>query len=196
MTITTKAVWSSIDKFCAGFPPDQWEGYEYHGEVAKLGALIAKLGSNLVNTGVQQPGPGGATQYYNSPEAATSAASDQLPSADAMLGPDVLNPNLNAPPMPKIVHPTFDQAVTSGAGLTTKGMILGQILPAALQGAGAGLSAMQVTNSRIQPGIGGAFAAGIQAPFAMKQQQNALQNENLDQQEKQAQIQSIPIQRA
>jgi hypothetical protein len=195
MRITTKAVWNNLEDFCAGANPDRWEGYEYRGEVAKLGALIAKLGSNLTNTGVQQPGPNPTTTYYPSPSAATSAASDQLPSADAMLGPDILNPNMTAPPMPKIVQPDLAQAQTIPGALTTKGILLSQILPAALQGAGAGLSAMQVTNPHIQPGLGGAFAAGIQSPFAMKQQQNALQNEQLDQQQKQVQIQNAPIQR-
>jgi hypothetical protein len=119
----------------------------------------------------------------------------QDPAVSVTENPDKTStPRFTAPPVgvqPTVTRPTFEQAQTI-PGALTKGGVLASLLLPAITGAANGLSAMQVTNPHIQPGLGGAFAAGVNTPNLLKTQQNQLQAENLGLQKEQAQINSIP----
>ena len=190
------------------------ESYEYDGPVIHLGSIFSKLvGGPLTNSGVTDPTTG-ATTFQNSPAAtglamATDAAQNApIPQASEIVNPtigtdgseggQVITHDAYTPPQPKEVHPTFAQANTAGGFLSpelnTKGKILAGIIQAT-QGAAAGAAAAVPTNPHISPGLGPSLAAGFQTPFIQQQQRNSLINEGLAQQEKQAQIQNIPLNR-
>src|SRR5438874_8759348 len=80
----------------------------------KLPAFLQKLFGDLTNSEVQIPGQG--TQYSQDPSQLAQTASRTLPSADAMLGPDVLNPaQTSQAPMPsQIQTPSFADANQAG----------------------------------------------------------------------------------
>ena len=212
MRMTTKAVWNNLEDFCAGLPPDQWEGYEYHGEVAQCGQLFANLTKQAIQTpGANgQPGP---TTYYNPALAgqafgAASAAAAPQPQASEILnptiGPDgseggqVVTHEAYTPPQPVLSHPAFDPLLHPEQ-LSRKGQILDLILNGA-QGAASGWSAGQVTNPKIQPSLGPSFAAGLATPGMLRQQavERQAQETQLgqDAQLRQAQVDNLPQQRA
>jgi hypothetical protein len=184
--VTTKAVFDieTLDLL-------HWEGYEYDGPVALCGKLFA----NLTKSGVVQPS--GSTTYYDSPQDATIAASKQLPSAAAMLGPDVMNPNM-APPanVPTVSTPTFAEAQDKPGALTTKGRALSLIL-SGIEGAAVGDAAARQGSPRTgYPGASAGAVAGLRLPFEQAQQRNELAAEQLQQQKTQAEIAALPQQQA
>lgn len=134
-----------------------------------------------------------STQVGDTPAGGIGPMQD--PAVSVTENPDKTStPRFTAPPVgvqPTVTRPTFEQAQTI-PGALTKGGVLASLLLPAITGAANGLSAMQVTNPHIQPGLGGAFAAGVNTPNLLKTQQNQLQAENLGLQKEQAQINSIP----
>jgi hypothetical protein len=105
-----------------------------------------------------------------------------------------------AAPQPKMGQPTFAQA--SGGGttplsneLTSKGKVLSLLLTAG-QGAARGAAASVPTNPHISPGLGPSIEAGFETIPALKQQQNTLAMQQLEQQKEKAQIASLPLQAA
>lgn len=126
-----------------------------------------------------------------SPSQVLSKANAGLPSADAMMGPDVLNPNQQAPKLPFIGQPSFQQAAQAGAapggvnalspGLSKLGK-LGVLLTSGVQGALAGRAAEEQatvqSGGRRSGGIGMAMEAGYNLPFLRSlQQQNVQQGQ-------------------
>jgi len=168
---------------------------------------MGSLFSNLTHTGVQQPNgqtsfqnnPAATGQALALASAAT--AQPNTSNVDGTLNPDTYTQEVaggpltkqssdnttvtqNAPPVtaqPRVVTPSFGQANDGGtnpfsSALTTKGKVLSGLL-VAMQGAARGAAASVPTNPHISPGIGPALAAGVETPFAMKQQQNELEKE-------------------
>jgi hypothetical protein len=173
-----------------------------------MGAVFSKLSSNLTNPGILSPN---GSMQYSTPAgigpalAAASAATVQpnTSTVDGTLGPDgtsTVTENNNAPAQvsqpPRVLTPTWQQAQASDnpAELTTKGKALSLLL-SGVEGAARGMAAGVPTNPHISPGLGGALAAGVETPFAMKEQSNQLIQQNLEQQRAQAQIQAIPLER-
>jgi hypothetical protein len=166
--------------------------------------------SSAMHNGLTKPAVNisGKTQYFNSPEQAAVAGSSALPSADAMMGPDVLSPSptSQAPIPSQIQQPSFAEANTQGAqsgvgpimnpALTTKGKVLATILGIATSGA-AGWAAGQKGNPR--EGYGGAaagFAAGSQLPFIQAYQKQQLEKGMMDNYLTKAELDNLPYQRA
>src|ERR1017187_2333026 len=134
-----------------------------------------------------------STQVGDTPAGGIGPMQD--PAVSVTENPDKTStPRFTAPPVgvqPTVTRPTFEQAQTI-PGALTKGGVLASLLLPAITGAANGLSAMQVTNPHIQPGLGGAFAAGVNTPNLLKQQSMGLQAEGLGLQKEQAQIAAIP----
>ena len=144
--------------------------------------------------------------------APTVTSSQSAPVPDGGIGPvqdniDSVTPgqdkttvgNSDAPigAQPKLVPQTWAHANSAkdpSSQMTTKGNVLSLLLDAG-RGAANGMAAGVPTNPHISPGIGPSLAAGFNTPFMEKQKQNALTQEELEQQEKQAQIQNIPLNR-
>ena|ERR1017187_1663251 len=144
---------------------------------------MGSIFSSLTKPGVQQPS--GATTNYDNPAQATQAlaaasaatAAPNTSSVDGTIGPDgsstvLANNNAQAPvaAQPKIVNPTWQQAQEKPE-LMTKGGKLLSLLQTGLEGAARGAAAGVPTNPHISPGLGPSLAAGVETPFAMKQQQ-------------------------
>jgi hypothetical protein len=139
----------------------------------KLPGFLQKLFGDLTNSQVQIPGQ--PVQYSQDQSQLAQTASKSLPSADAMLGPDVMNPSpTSQAPMPsQIQTPSFADANQVGGvpgvgavgnpNLTTKGKVLATLISGAFGAlAGAG-----------QKTAGEGFSAGEQLPFiqAMRRQE-------------------------
>src|ERR1035438_2070978 len=167
---------------------------------------MGSIFSSLTKPGVQHPS--GATTNYDNPAQATQAlaaasaatAQPNTSSVDGTIGPDgsstvLANNNAQAPvaAQPKIVTPTWQQAQEKPE-LMTKGGKLLSLLQTGLEGAARGAAAGVPTNPHISPGLGPSLAAGVETPFAMKQQANALLQQNLEQQKEKAQIAALPLQ--
>src|SRR5438874_13445104 len=90
------------------------QGGAVGGPKNKLPAFLQKLFGDLTNSEVQIPGQ--PVQYSQDPSQLAQAASRSLPSADAMLGPDVMNPaTTSQAPMPsQIQTPSFADANQAG----------------------------------------------------------------------------------
>ena len=173
-----------------------------------MGSVFSKLTSNLTNPGILSPN--GSMQYSTpsgiGPALAAASAATAAPNTstvDGTLGPDgtstvTANNTLPAPvgPQPRSVTPTWQQAQASDnpQEMTTKGKALSLLL-SGVEGAARGLAAGVPVNPHISPGLGGALLAGVETPFAMKEQSNQLVQQNLENQRAQAQIQMIPLQR-
>src|SRR5438874_4513832 len=86
------------------------QGGAVGGPKNKLPGFLQKLFGDLTNSQVQIPGQ--PVQYSQDQSQLAQAASKSLPSADAMLGPDVLNPaaTSQAPLPSQIQKPSFAQA--------------------------------------------------------------------------------------
>jgi hypothetical protein len=186
---------------------------------------MGSLFSNLTHTGVQQPNgqtsfqnnPAATGQALALASAAT--AQPNTSNVDGTLNPDTYTQEVaggpltkqssdnttvtqNAPPVtaqPRVVTPSFGQANDGGtnpfsSALTTKGKVLSGLL-VAMQGAARGAAASVPTNPHISPGIGPALAAGVETPFAMKQQQNELEKEGAQNKLIASQISMAPLQR-
>ena len=152
---------------------------------------MGKIFGNLSRSAIQYPGAP-TQQYYDTPQRATQAASAQLPSADSMLGPDVLNPNPTAPALPKVVTPTFSEALDRPGALTNKGGVLSLIL-SGISGAARGAEIGAMGNSRTGfPGWGASFGAGFSAPFQDAETRMALRHQQQDELIRQQQIDSMP----
>jgi hypothetical protein len=171
---------------------------------------LGQLFSNLTRTGVETPD--GQTTYQDSP-AATGIALAQSLAKTAQPGTSDVEGTINpdgtdnttvtdlAPPttpQPKMVQPSFAEATSGGTNftspeLTSKGKVLSGLL-IAMHGAARGMAASVPTNPHISPGLGPALAAGFETPFAMKEQQDALTQQQLEQAKERAQIAALPIQ--
>src|SRR5437764_10564220 len=101
--------------------------------------VLKKIFGDLTNSSVTLPN---GEQQYGDPSQLAQVASRTLPSADAMLGPDVLNPApVSQAPLPSpIQKPSFTQAVGTGQGvamnpaLTTRGKVLATLIQIARGG--------------------------------------------------------------
>jgi hypothetical protein len=117
---------------------------------------------------------------------------------DVVNGPDQQTSKFVAPPesaQPQITRPTWQQAQASdNPAELTKGGKLASLLQVGLEGAARGAAAGVPTNPHISPGLGPSLEAGVETPFAMKQQANALLQQNLEQQKEKAQIAALPLQ--
>jgi hypothetical protein len=155
---------------------------------ARLPGVLQKIFGGLTNDSVTLPN--GQTQYGTDPSQLAAVGSQALPSATAMLGPDVLNPaaNSQAPLPSQISQPTFAQANQSqpvprvdtvqNKALTTKGKVLSVIL----QAAAGGLEGSQYRNA------GQAFADVSQLPFLRAIQQQQVKKQQLENQFSQMQL--------
>lgn len=171
---------------------------------------MGKLFSNLTNSGVQQPN--GQTSFQNNP-AATGQALALASAATAQPGTSNVNGTINddgsdnttvtqnAPPVtaqPRVVTPSFGQANDGGTNpfsneLTSKGKVLSLLLTAGM-GAARGAAAAVPTNPHISPGLGPSIEAGFSTIPALKEQQNTLAQQQLEQQKETAQIAALPLQ--
>jgi hypothetical protein len=155
-----------------------------------MGSILGKLTGGLTKTGVTQPT--GTTQYFDTPEEATAAASKQLPSAETILGSDVLHPSSAVPAMPVVTKPSFSEAQDHPEALT-KGGVLASLIFSGAEGAAAGLAASQPINGgRTSPGVGPAMLAGFDVPRRDQERRLMLRREQLDQQKEAAQIAALP----
>jgi hypothetical protein len=161
----------------------------------KLPGFLQKLFGDLTNSQVQIPGQG--TQYGD-PSQLAQTASKSLPSADAMLGPDVMNPDVGfqrqgAPQMPsQIQTPSFAQANQVGGvpgvgsavnpALTTRGKILATLM----SGAFGALAAAG------KPTVGEGFQAGYQLPYQQAAMRQQVQQGAQDIKIKQATLDDLP----
>jgi hypothetical protein len=166
--------------------------------------LLEEMFKHLTKYGVDLPqdqngSPGGGAQpamrptYFDSPEDAAVAGSHALPSADAMLGPDVFNPSSTSQvPMPsQIQHPSFAEASHSGPGgtpdamspqLSTRGKVLTALISSAFGAlAGAG-----------QRTVGEGFQAGSQLPYQQAAMRQQVRQGSQDIQIKQATLDDLP----
>jgi hypothetical protein len=157
-----------------------------------MGQIFSKL--TQPNTALATAG---GPAFVGNPSQVLGAANASLPSADAMLGPNVLNPNTSVPSLPFIRRPSVTEAAQAGAlpgsgegnvfspGLSKLGK-LGVLLTSGVQGALAGRAAQEqmiaASGGRRAGGIGTGFTAGVQLPFLRQSYQNqanqaALQNQ-------------------
>src|SRR5437764_9976916 len=102
--------------------------------------VLKKIFGDLTNSSVTLPN---GEQQYGDPSQLAQTASRTLPSADAMLGPDVLNPaQTSQAPLPsQIQTPSFADANQAGGvpgvgavsnpHLTTKGKVLATLMSGA-----------------------------------------------------------------
>jgi len=163
------------------------------GPGSKLPGFLQKLFSDLTNSNVTLPN---GQQQFGDPSQLAQTASQTLPSASAMAGPDVLNPSPTSQvPMPSPIQtPTFQQANQTnglpGAGaatnprLTTKGKVLATILQIA-QGGLAGYAAGQQGNPREgypNANVGSGFEIGSQLPFIQAMRQHEVKKSQLEDQ--------------
>jgi hypothetical protein len=175
-----------------------------------MGHLFESAGLTNPNTALQSAG--GSPSFIGSPSQVLSKANAGLPSADAMMGPDVLNPQQQAPKLPTIGKPSFIQAVMGGnqtsGGMPvsplanpslSKGGKLIQILGMAAQGALAGRAAQEQTiaasGGHRAGGVGTGFDAGYQLPFLRALQGQKVQQGSLENQEEQLKLdqQKTPV---
>jgi hypothetical protein len=172
---------------------------------------MGQLFANLTKSGVQQPN--GQTTFQENPAAtsqalAAASAATSAPgtsSVNGTLNPDgsdnissVVNGDAPIAPQPKVVHPSTGAATSGGTDpfsseLTTKGKALSSLLLAA-QGAARGEAAGVPTNPHISPGVGPSLAAGFETVPALKEQQNQLAMQQLEQQKEKTQIAALPLQ--
>lgn len=151
---------------------------------------MGALAGNLTNA---MPSIGG--QMFPSGQQAALAGSAQLPSADAMMGPDVLNPKMDTSAMPAMIKPktpSFKEASNSGPGgtpsamspaLSTKGKLLTVLLNAA-KGAGAGAGSQT---------FGQGFAQGGELPFLQAARKQEARHGELENQSLEQQVQYAPL---
>jgi hypothetical protein len=154
---------------------------------------MGKLLGNLTNPAVSMPG--GGTMTSPSPWILSQQASQSLPSAAAMTGPDVLNPApTSQAPIPSQIHQLpFLEAMRTGPGGTpnaaspglTKG---GKLLTILMGAAGGGLAAAGKRT------VGEGFQAGQQLPFEQAQMRQGAQMGDIQTKTAQAQLQNLPWQ--
>lgn len=149
-----------------------------------MGQLFQKGGLTMPNSQLQTAG---GPSFVGSPSQVLSKANAGLPSADSMMGPDVLNPNQQAPKLPFIGQPSFQQAATTGAqpggtnamspGLNKAGKLV-TLLSSGLQGALAGRAAQEQaavqSGGRRAGGVGMAMEAGYNLPAQRQATQQGL----------------------
>lgn len=149
-----------------------------------MGQLFKDGGLTMPNSQLQTAG---GPSFVGSPSQVLSKANAGLPSADSMMGPDVLNPSQQTPKLPFIGQPSFQQAATAGAqpggvnamspGLNKAGKLV-TLLSSGLQGALAGRAAQEqatvASGGRRSGGAGMAFEAGYNLPAQRQQIQQGL----------------------
>jgi hypothetical protein len=173
-----------------------------------MGHLFESAGLTNPNTALQSAG--GSPSFIGSPSQVLSKANAGLPSADAMMGPDVLNPNQQPPKLPTIGKPSFIQAVMGGPQTSggmpvsplenpslSKGGKLLQILGMAGQGMLAGRAAQEQatvqSGGRRSGGVGMAMEAGYSLPFLRALQSQQAQQGQAETQLLQSQAQNAPL---
>lgn len=163
-----------------------------------MGQIFSQGGLTQPNSALQDQ-PGGQPSFVGSPSQVLSKANAGLPSPDKTLGPDVLNPQQQAPKLPFIGQPSFQQAAATGAqpagtnamspGLSKLGK-LGVLLTQGVQGALAGRAANEeatvASGGRRSGGIGMAMEAGYNLPFLRSLQQQKVQQGQAETAETQA----------
>jgi hypothetical protein len=161
---------------------------------------MGKVLGNLTQDNTMLSTPGGPS-FLGSPSQVLSKANAGLPSADAMMGPDALNPNQQAPKLPFIGQPSFQQAATAGAqpggvnalspGLSKLGK-LATFLKSGVEGALAGRAAQEratvESGGRRSGGVGMAMEAGYNLPWQRQGMQQELQKGSLENQASQLQL--------
>jgi hypothetical protein len=182
--------------------------------------VFSKLSSNLTNPGILSPN--GSMQYSTpagiGPALAEASAATAQPgtsdvtgnigqpqisptSGDVVNGPDQQTSKFIDPvasPQPRVQTPTWAQAQASDnpQELTTKGKALSLLL-SGVEGAARGLAAgVPINGGHTSVGLGPSLLAGVETPFAMKEQSNQLLQQNLEQQKEKAQIAALPQQQA
>jgi hypothetical protein len=164
-----------------------------------MGQLFSQGGLTTPNSALMNQSQGGQASFIGSPSQVLSKANAGLPSAESMMGPDVLNPSQKAPKLPFIGQPNFQQAATAGAppggvnalspGLSKLGK-LGVLLTQGVQGALAGRAAEEQaavqSGGRRSGGIGMAMEAGYNLPFLRSLQQQKVQQGQAETAETQA----------
>jgi hypothetical protein len=152
----------------------------------------------LLDPQTQQP------TFVGSPSQVLSKANAGLPSADAILGPDVLNPNSASDAtrnLPSIGTPSFAQAAGGPAGALSPGLSKGgklmALLMGGLQGAisGYGSNAQTYAETGRNAGFGGGLAAGYteKLPFLRAYQSQQVQRGGLENQMLANQVQYAPL---
>jgi hypothetical protein len=171
---------------------------------------MGQIGAQLTTPNSALISPGGQSTFIGSPSQVLNKANAGLPSAESMLGPDLLHPQA-APEvqqqvanLPKIGAPSFLQAAASGPGGTpnamspglSKGGKLLAFLSSGVQGALAGRAAQEQmiaeTGGRRAGGVGTAFSSGYSLPFLRAFQQQQVQRGQAETQIAQGQAKFFP----
>jgi uncharacterized protein YlzI (FlbEa/FlbD family) len=201
------ALFAKLTKAGVQDPNGQTSYFDNPGKaIASASAATAQPGTSSIT------GPGGGAPQIPLPTITSTQVGDtppggvgpmQTPDVTVTPGQDRNTVGMQDAPIgaqPKVVHPNFADANAAGGPfyspeLTTKGRALSLLL-SGVEGAANGMAAsMPINGGHTGVGVGPALAAGFQTPFMEQQKRNALINEQLEQQEKQAQIQNIPLNR-